>query len=239
MTSTMSTTTNPERARPARGRAGVLAGLLLFPLAASPLVLPVPARAGAQSANQLTARQTLEKALDQVSGILLSDEIEKQAKRRQVQDLIERNVDFDTVSRLVLAQSWKRFSDQEKPRFVALFKRHLLATYWRNADYSDFRGIEVIGDRKEERRDWTVQTVVKNKSSEDVRIDYRLRQDGKEGDPGGEWRIIDILVEGVSLISNFRSQFQSIVNNSGPAKLIEDLEKKVAEEEKAESKGNG
>jgi len=233
MTSTTWTKTSPER-----GRAALLAGLLLLPLAAPALARPVATSLEARRADQLTARQTLQKALDQVSRILLSDEIEKPSKRRQVQDLIEAHVDFDTVSRLVLAQSWKRFSDQEKPRFVALFKRHLLATYWKNADYSDFRGIEVIGDRKEERRDWTVQTIVKNKSSDDVRIDYRLRQDGKEGDPGGEWRIIDILVEGVSLISNFRSQFQSIVNNSGPAKLIEDLEKKVAEEERAESKGS-
>jgi len=181
------------------------------------------------------ARDYLGKILDEVSTILLSDAAHDQ-KRDRVKELIDASVDFGTVSKLVLARNWKEFSDAQQATFIDLFKRHLLNTYWRNADYSDFVGIEITGDRQELRRDWTVLTRVTSKTSDDILIDYRLRLSGEEGDPGGEWHIIDILVEGVSLVSNFRSQFQSIVANDGPEKLLDLLRDKVKEAEQADAK---
>lgn len=208
-----------------RGLAAALAAALALTL--------TPAGAARGAAEQLTARETMAGALDQVSELLLSEDLPKGDKRERVKALIERHVDFGVVSRLVLAQGWKKFSDPQKEEFTGLFQRHLLNTYWRNADYSFFAGFTITGDRKEQRRDWTVNSIVESKgSSEDIRIDYRMRQLGEEGDPSGEWKIIDILVEGVSLVANFRSQFQSIVSSGGPDKLLADLRAKVEEAER-------
>jgi phospholipid transport system substrate-binding protein len=181
------------------------------------------------------ARETVSSILQKVSEILLSDTLSREQKRGKVQELIDLSVDFQTVSKLVLAQNWKKFSDAQQTEYVDLFRRHLLNTYWKNADYSAFQGMEITGDRKEARRDWSVMSKVKSRTSDDILIDYRVRQAGEEGDPNGEWKIIDILVEGVSLISNFRSQFQSIVANDGPEKLLQLLRDKVAESERAEA----
>jgi len=195
---------------------------------------PAAARSALQSkAEGADARGTLSGVLDHVSSILLSDQMEKQEKREQVRQLIDDNVDFEVVSRLVLASNWRNFSEDQRKQFVDLFRRHLLNTYWRNADLGSFKGIEITGDRKELRRDWTVMTRV-HVTGDDILIDYRLRQLGDDAAPG-PWRIIDILVEGVSLVSNFRSQFQSIVSNDGPDGLIRLLRDKVEEAEKAQA----
>jgi phospholipid transport system substrate-binding protein len=207
---------------------------LLWLLALAVSALPAHSQA-AGSAKPPTAREHIQGTLVEVSRILLDGDLERRAKRNSVQKLIDTNVDFETVSRLVLAQNWKRFSETQQKDFVGLFRRHLLHTYWKNADYSNFVGIEVTGDRKEQRRDWTVMTKVKNRGSEDILIDYRLRAQGEEGAPVLEWRIIDILVEGVSLVANFRSQFQSIVANDGPEQLNAQLREKVAQAEREKS----
>ena len=218
---------HPERA--ARLLAPVF-GLLV--LAAS--ALPALSQAAAP-AQPPTAREHMQARLAEVSRILLAPDTERQAKRDSVQKLIDASVDFETVSRLVLAQNWNKFSEAQRKDFVDLFRKHLLHTYWKNADYSNFAGIEVTGDRKEQRRDWTVMTKVKNRGSENILIDYRLRAQGEEGTPALEWRIIDILVEGVSLVANFRSQFQSIVANDGPEQLNAQLREKVAQAEREQA----
>jgi phospholipid transport system substrate-binding protein len=60
---------------------------------------------------------------------------------------------------------------------------------------------------------------------EDVLVDYRLRQ------RDGEWKIVDFIIEGVSLVANFRSQFQELMSQGGPDHLLSALRKKTAEEE--------
>ena len=60
-------------------------------------------------------------------------------------------------------------------------------------------------------------------------VDYRLRQENDA------WRIIDIVIERVSLVANFRSQFQEIVNSGGPAKLLDVLREKNAKGEPLKS----
>jgi phospholipid transport system substrate-binding protein len=82
----------------------------------------------------------------------------------------------------------------------------------------------VDGERQEQRDDVTVQTkILRGGGSDDVLVDYRLR---KTAD--GQWKIIDVIVEGVSLVSNFRSQFQDIVANGGPDRLLSLLKEKNA-----------
>jgi len=79
--------------------------------------------------------------------------------------------------------------------------------------------VQITAEREEPRGDRTVLTRVVG-NDEDFSINYRLRQ------TQGEWRIIDIIVEGVSLVSNFRSQFQEIIANGGPEKLLQLLREK-------------
>jgi phospholipid transport system substrate-binding protein len=103
------------------------------------------------------------------------------------------------------------------------FKKHLSVTYGDNVDKYRDESVVITGDRKELRGDWTVMTkVVGGSGASDFLVNYRLRQ------KDGRWWIIDIIIEGVSMVSNFRSQFQEIMANGGPERLLRLLKEKNA-----------
>src|SRR5262249_14796852 len=127
--------------------------------------------------------------------------------------------DFELISRLVLAQNWSKFSAQQKTDFIDAFKKHLSATYRDTLNNFRDETIEIAGSRAEKNGDVTVMTGVKGDSG-DAKADYRIRK----SDAG--WRGIDVIIEGVSLVQNFRSQAQEIVSAEGPDGLIQKLRAK-------------
>jgi phospholipid transport system substrate-binding protein len=135
-------------------------------------------------------------------------------------------MDFQILSKLVLARNWSKFSPAQQSEFVEQFKKHLSVTYGKNVDNYSNEKVQILGERKAARGDVIVQTkILRGSRSEDVLVDYRLRQ------RDGQWKIIDVVVEGVSLVSNFRSQFQDIVANGGPDRLLTLLKEKNAKGE--------
>jgi phospholipid transport system substrate-binding protein len=151
-------------------------------------------------------------------------------KRHRLETIVYAHVDFDTMSRLVLARNWSQLSPAQQTDFVNLFKEHLSMTYGRNIENYKNEHVEIVGDREEPRGDWTVQTkILRGGGANDILVDYRLRKNGND------WRVIDIIIERVSLVSNFRSQFQEIVSQGGPTKLLDVLRDKNARREPLES----
>src|SRR5205823_5743880 len=118
---------------------------------------------------------------------------------------------------LVLARNWGRLSADQQAEFVRLFKAHLALTYGRSIESYSNEKVEVVGERDEGHGDWTVKTkILRGGGNADVLVDYRLRQENDA------WRIIDVVIERVSLVANFRSQFQDIMSSGGPAKLLDE-----------------
>ncbi len=186
-------------------------------LAAAALLLAGTTTAGA---NGDAARAAVRATTTDVLAVLADQELDTAARRQHVENIVFASLDFTTVSRLVLARNWRRFSEAQQAEFIEEFKSHLSRTYGRNIDnYSDQR-IEIASDRAEARGDWTVRTRVVRPSADAILVDYRLRA------INGTWKIIDIIVEGVSLIANFRSQFQEILANHDPAHLLKLLRDK-------------
>jgi len=105
------------------------------------------------------------------------------------------------------------------------FKEHLAMTYGRNVENYKNEKVTITGSREEAKGDWTVKTKILRGGPGDILVDYRLRQ------RDGSWRIIDVIIEGVSLVSNFRSQFQDVVSGGGPERLIALLREKNAKGE--------
>jgi len=143
------------------------------------------------------------------------------AKRERIEAAAVRLFDFVELSKRTLGLNWNRFTPDQRKVFVQLYQSLLEETYVdRITSYSNERlnfSKEVpLSDSTAE-----VRTTVLAKG-EEVAINYRLiRKDG-------EWRVYDVVVEGVSLISNYRSQFREILGNGSPQTLIDSLEKKVA-----------
>jgi phospholipid transport system substrate-binding protein len=185
----------------------LLVGLLL--VARSSLAAPGP-------------RDVIDQTANQVLVVLRDKSLDKQQKIHRIEEIVYARFDFDTISRLVLARNWGSLSDSQKSAFVKEFKEHLSVTYGRNVDSYNNEKVVVGSDREEARGDWTVKTKITRSTGDDFQVDYRLRQ------KDGEWKVIDVVIEGVSLIANFRSQFQDIISNGGVDHLITLLREKNA-----------
>lgn len=175
-------------------------------------------------------RAVIRTVTDQVIEVLSNTDSSAEQKRARIEQIADRHFDFRTLSRLVLARNWKELTGAQQEEFVEEFKRHLSLTYGDNVESYQNEQVLITGDRAEQRGDWTVRTKVKRpRGGEDILVNYRLR---KQGD---EWAIIDVVIEGVSLVANFRSQFQDILSRKGPAQLIELLREKNARGESLKS----
>ncbi len=153
--------------------------------------------------------------------VLRDKALDVETKRARLEEIVYRNIDFETLSRLVMARNWRKLSGPQKTEFMNEFKRHLSATYGDNVDNYRNESVQILGERKEKRGDVTVKSKIVRGGNEDVMVDYRLRQRDD-----GDWRIIDVVVEGVSLVANFRSQFQDIMSNGGVDRLLKLLREK-------------
>ncbi|MEO6029106.1 MAG: ABC transporter substrate-binding protein [Candidatus Binatia bacterium] len=184
----------------------------------------VPARADD------AAVAVVERTTSGVIAILTDQKLSTDEKRKRVEDVVLQSVDFETLSKLVLARNWTRFSDPQRTEFLSLFRNHLSMTYGRNVEGYKNEKVTITGSRAETGGDSTVKTKILRGGPGDVMIDYRLRQ------RDGQWKIIDVIIEGVSLVSNFRSQFQDVVSGGGPEKLLELLREKNVKGEPLKSR---
>ena len=186
----------------------------LPPARAARFALVLVLAAGLATAAE-SPRDVVRRLADQAVAILKDKSISGDVRRDRLETLADSSVDFDTLSRLVLARNWSRFSPEEQQRFRDVFRRHLSVTYGKNIDSYRNETVQIVSDREEARGDWTVKSkILRGGGDADIAVDYRLRQ------TNGEWKIIDFVVEGVSLIANFRSQFQDLLANQTPAQLI-------------------
>jgi len=178
------------------------------------------------AASEDDARSFVQGTIDQVMQILHNGSMPLDQKKVQVEELAYERFDFELISRLVLARNWQKFSPQQKTDFIEAFKKHLSATYRDTLDSFKDETIAISSARAEKNGDVTVMTRVKGATG-DTTVDYRLRK----GDAG--WRGIDVIIEGVSLVQNFRSQAQEIVSAEGPDGLIQKLRDKQIQSPRA------
>jgi len=172
--------------------------------------------------------EVIRKTVDMVTTALRNEKLEYAAKRKQVEDVLRARVDEQIVAQLVLGRNWKKFDDDQQTAFVRAFMDHLVLSYWDNLEAADIASVAITSDREEKRGDWTVKTKVDlGPGKEPVLIDYRLkRRKASDDETARPWLIIDIIVEGVSMMLNFRAQFQEVYSNGGAQHLIDAVVKK-------------
>jgi len=204
-----------------RLRALALLGTLCAIAASARADVPTP---------EVEARRVVQTTIDQVLEILRNPSLTQQTKKDDVEQIAYERFDFQLISRLVLAQNWSRFSPTQQAEFVEAFKKHLSTTYRDTLDNFRDEKIIVASTRLEPKGDVTVMTVVHGASG-DTKVDYRMRKL-----PDG-WRGIDVIVEGVSLVQNFRSQTQEILSSESPDALIQRLREKQIKDVAPKGKG--
>jgi phospholipid transport system substrate-binding protein len=174
-----------------------------------------------------TPRQLTEKVVAEALAILRDPKLSAAERRDKIQQIGYDNLSFDVMARLSLGRYYKNLTDAQKSEYADAFKQHVTNTYRHTTDHYTDEDIKVTGDRKEADGDWTVMTqIVDSKGAQVVKVDYRLRL------KDNQWKVIDLTIDGVSLVSNFRSQFQDIMTNGGIEKLLQLLREKNAANDK-------
>jgi len=180
-------------------------------------VLSVPAHAGVPMA---TVDATVKRVLDVLRDPKLKSPAAKEIKKEKLRVIYRDMFDEMEFSRRTLTRNWSKFSPQQRVEFVNLFEQVLEKAYIdKILDYSNekivFYKETMIPENKAE-----IESKVITHSKE-IPIFYRMiLKDGK-------WKVYDVVVENVSLVQNYRSQFNDILTNGTPEQLLETLRKKV------------
>jgi phospholipid transport system substrate-binding protein len=181
------------------------------------LIFPVSAYSGAPLE---TVKGHVNKVLDVLRDPSLKAESARKVKKERIEAILEKMFDFTELSKRTLAQNWSKFDPRQQKEFISLYKTLLMETYINKImTYTDQKIVfnsedELTGNTFEVR-----STVLKNAG--DIPINYRVIL------KDGSLRVYDVVVEGVSLINNYRSQFREILANKSPESLLETLRKKV------------
>ncbi len=177
---------------------------------------------GAAGATEATAgaRAVVDETVEQVLTVLRDGDLSQPQRQEQIEAIALERFDWATISRLVLARNWKRFSPEQRDAFIEEFKNYLSENYGSRIEGFNQQSVEIVEERLEPRGDVTVKTRILGGEADGTTVDYRLRK--REG----PWLVIDVVIEGVSVVSSFRSQFQEVLADGSPDDLLERLREK-------------
>jgi phospholipid transport system substrate-binding protein len=168
------------------------------------------------------ARALIEQTAAQVLGVLRDPSRNAAQRRAELVKIAHSCFDFRTMAQLVLARDWKRLDAAKRDEFVDQFVTYLANDYGARLDRYHQEDVKVMGDEPKPHGDVEVRTEIVGGQNDGALVDYRLRN-GKDG-----WRIIDVVIEGISLVANFRDQFREVIARGGPEALLQKLKEKNA-----------
>lgn len=158
------------------------------------------------------------------------EEGKKSAQRDEIWKTVKPIFNFEEISKRAVEDYWSNFSNEEKAAFIDVFSQLLRETY-----------IDKLqGEYHNEKIDYLKQKVKKTKYADYAEVTTKLLRENEEtlviyrmikkgGDP---WGIFDIIVERVSIVKNYQSQYYLYLKEASPAQLIESLNKKLVEQNK-------
>lgn len=189
------------------------------------LLLALPVSASTQTDGALDfVRTSVDKVLTILRDPAYKVESTREVQRQKLRTLVEILFDYDEISRRALGRNRKAFTPEQMDEFSDLFTRLLEKTYLNKIQkYSDEKVIygkaTMLSESKAE-----VKTNVVT-ASKQIPINYRVVFQHEE------WRGYDVIIEGVSLVRNYRSQFNKILQKKTPEDLLQQLRDKVNKEE--------
>ena len=177
--------------------------------------------AGSVITSQL--KDTIEKVIEIVKDEALKND--KQARRAALRKTIDERFNYRQMVMRSLAKNWDARSDQERREFIVLFKSLLENSYASKLEAYRDEKINYL-DEIIKGKYALIKTEVVRRSST-IRVDYKLIQEN------GDWKVYDFVIEGVSMIRNYRSQFTKIIRKDSYEVLVQKLTDKINEIEQA------
>jgi phospholipid transport system substrate-binding protein len=191
--------------------------IALFLCASLAVILLQPGRASAGAPTE-----QIQSAVEKVTTILKDPKLQAEAKRKGLREAVYPKFDFTEMARRSLGSHWQRRSPEEQREFVKLFTELVENAYMTNLD--GYQGEKVIiGGEKQDKEFAEVDTKIVTKKGEEFAVNYRLRQ------AGNDWKIYDVVIENISLVNNYRSQFNRVIAQSSFDELFRKMKEKQFE----------
>ncbi len=168
-------------------------------------------------------KEVIEQALDILNNPSHQGPSQKETRRRLVKQIVDRRFDYREMAKRSLGAPWNRLNNSQREEFVRLFAELLEASYSDKIDrYAKHVKIDYTGESQDDGYA-EVRTVVV-RPNDRIPLTYRLLNES------GSWMVYDVVIEGVSLVSNYRSQFNRVISESSYAELVRRLRTRVTEQ---------
>ena len=177
---------------------------------------PVTAAAGVPTDQ---VRSTVDQVLVILQDPALKPENKKNERREQLRRVIFARFDFAEMARRSLGPEWRRRTATEQQEFVSLFTDLLQESYVGTIE--SYNGDKVVYNRELQDQDNAeVQTTLTTRREDSYSINYRLRLVGKD------WKVYDVIIENISVVNNYRSQFSRVISKSSYEELVRTMKEK-------------
>jgi phospholipid transport system substrate-binding protein len=189
----------------------------------------VPGGMGRAAPSPGAAEEVVRRLVDQVWRLLAEGGIEN-VDREHLLAVLDEGADLSLLGRLVIGRYWRQADQRQRTEYLQLFRRYIFQTFvqrlrqYAGADLSSgAERFQIIASRSVGERDILVQSRVAPPSGQPLRVDWRLRESP------GEPVIIDLIVEGISLLVTQRSEFAAVLERSGIDGLLAELRVRVTQ----------
>lgn len=180
----------------------------------------IQARDGSAGVPTDQMRVTVDRVLAILKDPALNSAAAKEARRSELRQAIFPRFDFEEMAKRSLGAEWRRRTPEEQKEFIRLFTDLLKESYVESIE--SYRGEKVIYRRESQDGDYAdVATTIINAQGEEFTIDYRLNR------AGSQWKVYDVIIENISIVNNYRSQFRRILSRSSFAELLQTIRDKV------------
>jgi len=191
-----------------------LIALLILSLAVSDAMAAEPLQ---------VAKEVIEQALDILNNPAYAGPAQKEQRRQLVKQIVDRRFDYREMAKRSLGPTWSKLNNSQRDEFVRLFADLLEASYSDKIDrYAKHVKIDYTGQSLDDGYA-EVRTIVV-RPNDRIPLTYRLFN------ASGSWMVYDVVIEGVSLVNNYRSQFSRVISESSYAGLLQRLRDKVNEQ---------
>ena len=165
--------------------------------------------APAQDAASEGAKNFISSMGDRGINFLGNESMSIEAKKAEFSDLLNESFDMNTIGRFALGTYWKVATPAQQKEYLKLFNTMIVKVYSKR--FSDYKGqkFTVKSSRKDSEKDYIVTSFIIPGDGPQVQVDWRVRN------KGGSYRVVDIMVEGVSMSQTQRADFASVINRGG------------------------
>ena len=189
----------------------------------------LPTRTAQAAPSAAAAEEVVQRLVDDV-WLLLAEQSVGEVDQQDLLSVLDEGTDLSLLGRLVLGRYWRQANSRQRTEYLRLFRRYMLQTFVQrlrqyvgtDAGHAGAR-FQIIASRAVGDRDVLVQSRVAPPTSQPLRVDWRLRE--RPGEPV----IIDLIVEGISLLVTQRSEFAAVLERSGVDGLLAELHARVAQ----------